>query len=248
MRSTLIWTAAVSLALLAVGCDRAPEETPPPADTSAAPTAEELAAARESLTGHQETHQHDNNLPADHPPIHGRGDGMASAAPPDRPTADVNWNAPSSWEPQSLGPNSMRLAEYKLPAASAASGPGELAVFFFPGGAMAGGGIEGNVVRWQSQFTTPDGQPVSGESMATTQKTVNGLDVTVVDIVGTYDPGRMAGGTGPQPGSRMLGALIHTDDGLLVFKAVGPQETMAANRAAFDALVESLIPNDDGTS
>ena len=65
-----------------------------------------------------------------------------------------------------------------------------------------------------------------------------------VDVEGTLKPSMMGTGpTTPQPGSRLLGAVVEGPGGPWFFKATGPAETLDAQRDAFFALLKSMGPN-----
>src|SRR5215831_14713948 len=64
---------------------------------------------------------------------------------------------------------------------AAAAADGEAVVFHF--GPGQGGTAAANITRWTSQFTGPDGGPVSPKRETFT---VGGLPVTLVELTGTY--------------------------------------------------------------
>jgi hypothetical protein len=100
---------------------------------------------------------------------------------------------------------------------------------------LSGGGLESNIDRWRGQFTEKP-QPV------TTKLTPGGLQVTVVEMEGTFSAGTMGGGGGPQPGTKLLGAIVSVPglEQSLFLKSWGPKATMERARAGFDALIGSL--------
>lgn len=142
----------------------------------------------------------------------------------------VKWSVPKAWTDQ---PGSaMRVATYKVPAAKAAE-PGEVAVFFF--GPGQGGSIDANVERWSRQF---EGTPKPTRSL----KKVNGLQLTLVQLAGTYmaPGGPMMQSQGKKPDYRLLAAIVEAPEGLIFLKLTGPAATVAAAQADFDALLASL--------
>ena len=146
------------------------------------------------------------------------------------------WDAPSGWIAETPR-NPMRRAQYRLPGAGGA-GEGECAVFYF--GPGQGGDAQGNVARWVSMFTTPDGAPL--KSQVSTQK-VGALEVTRIEATGTYHPiASTFGGEPPppQPGWTLLGAVVPGPDANWFFRCTGPEKTIAAQRAAFDACIASV--------
>jgi hypothetical protein len=124
----------------------------------------------------------------------------------------------------------MRLAQAAIPGSG---GEGQLTVFYFgPGG---GGPVEDNLQRWLGQMVPDPGQSPQRESFAT-----GSFQVTLVDVVGTLQPSTMGTGpTTPQPGSRLLGAVVEGSQGPWFFKATGPAQTLAEHRQGFLDLVKS---------
>jgi hypothetical protein len=160
------------------------------------------------------------------PPAPGSGTGPAG----------LTWTAPKGWvvEPPS---SSMRRAQYRIPGPA---GAGECVVFYF--GAGQGGDAETNAARWAEQFEQPDGSP-SRKALKTKTLDVNGIRVTLAEITGTYRGGMPGGPAAPtRPDYMLLGAIARGPDANWFFKATGPRPTMEANRAAFDAMVQSLKP------
>ena len=151
---------------------------------------------------------------------------------------ELTYTAPDGWV--SEAPKSrMRLAQYRLPGQEGA-GDAELAVFVFPG---TGGSVNANLERWYGQFKQPDGAD-SGEKADVQKKKVNGLDVTIVYVTGTYlqsaSPMMMGGPVNEVPESAMLAAIVETGKDPWFFKAVGPQKTIDYWRPSFDTFVQSF--------
>lgn len=189
-------------------------------------------------------------LPSNHPPLAGGGmpganphGGMPMAAPPGPPTpaaaqmGPLFWRAPAGWT--SVQPrSSMRKAQYTIPG----PGPGteaELNVFFFGDG--GGGAIEDNLQRWYGQFTQADGR-ASQEVAQRSERTVRGMHVVITTVEGRYDGGMGMPGAAAQPQENwaLLGAIVETTGGPWFFKMIGPRSTIAANRQAFDALLQTF--------
>lgn len=131
--------------------------------------------------------------------------------------------------------NEMRKAQYRLPHEA---GEATLVVFHF--GAQ-GGTLEANLARWAGQFEQPDGGD-SMERMTRSERALDGLEVLVVDLSGTYVaetfPG--SGERVRQEGWRMLAAVIETPQGPYYAKLVGPADTVAAHAERFDAFLADL--------
>jgi hypothetical protein len=164
----------------------------------------------------------------------------ASADRIDLAESGFQMTVPDAWQRKQPKSNIVEH-EFEIPAATGDEQPGRLTVM------GAGGSIEDNIKRWQTQF-----RPDEGASEVTTkvdEKKVAGQKVTVVDLSGTYvdKPG------GPfAPGKainrenyRMLAAIIETTrqgkkTGNYFIKLVGPRQTLADNQEAFDAMIDSL--------
>jgi hypothetical protein len=146
--------------------------------------------------------------------------------------AGVRWTAPGSWKAQAQRP--MRAATYTVPAAPGDKEDGECAVYYF--GRGQGGSVHDNLERWISQFSPPqkDAQPQ--------KRTVNGLNVTEIDLSGTYTGagGPMATTKTIKPGYRLLGAIVEAPEGLIFIKFTGPAKTVAANQGNFENLMKSF--------
>jgi hypothetical protein len=134
---------------------------------------------------------------------------------------------PSGW--QQVPPSSvMRAAQVVIPGPA---GDAELAVFFF--GVGQGGDIEANLQRWSNQVVPDAGSAALRETFER-----DGLRITWVDVHGTLKPGQMGmGPSAPQPGSRLLGAVIEGAGGPWFLRATGPDATLTAQHDAFFALL-----------
>ncbi len=156
----------------------------------------------------------------------GGGDGSTITAPGAIFTMPADWIS----EPPSSG---MRLAQAKIPGPA---GSGQLTVFYFgPGG---GGGLESNLSRWIGQVEIDAGTSPSREEF----DTATGYRVTWIEVEGTIKPSTMGmGPSAPQAGSRMLAAVVEGPEGPWYFKATGPAETLASQRAAFLDMLRSVV-------
>ena len=170
-----------------------------------------------------------------------QGDSTATDVPAAEPfvikVADENlqFTVTGAWE--NVPPKSGMLeAEIKIPKVGDDALDGRLTIM------GAGGTVEANVIRWQDQFTQPEGGKTEAK---TEQKTVADQTVHLVDISGTYldSPG------GPFAGQekierknyRMLAAIIETEArGNYFVKFYGPKATVDKNAEAFQAMIESL--------
>ena len=149
----------------------------------------------------------------------------------------VSFDAPTAW---TVTPKPMRTANYTIPAESGDSQDGEMAVFYF--GPGQGGGVEANVRRWLGQFVKADGSPLTAGDADRSEKEVNGLSVTLLDVEGTYlfKPFPMARQATPMPGYRMLAAIVQGPDAPIFFKLTAPAKTAAAAEADFQKVIASL--------
>jgi hypothetical protein len=151
--------------------------------------------------------------------------------------ADLAWQTatPSS---------SMRKAQFTLPRVAGDPEDAELAVFYF--GAGQGGSVEANLQRWYGQFEQPDSSS-SAEKAKTSQDVVDGMNLTMVDVNGTYTASMMPG-MGEhfnKPNFRMLAAVLETPQGPYFFKLVGPEKTVAHWANSFSEFVKSAKKSTD---
>ena len=166
----------------------------------------------------------------------------APTANPATPQGDLVWEAPPDWVSETPA-NSMRKAQYRLPAAPGDGEGGECAVFYF--GAGQGGDAKSNVARWASQFTTPHGGKAE---IAATEQKVGDRVVARVEAAGIYHPTPIDFGgepPAPKPGHMLLGAVVPGSVGDVggsnwFFRCTGPEKTIQAQRAAFDSLIASI--------
>ncbi|MFO0693493.1 MAG: hypothetical protein U0230_08055 [Polyangiales bacterium] len=184
-------------------------------------------------------------MPPGHPAAQGGEPGAATATPasdsydPAHPSvAGITFAVPPPFSfrrPE----QTMRLAEYVVPE-RAGETAATMTVHHFPG---MGGSIESNVDRWVNQFTQPDGRP-SRQAARVTNRTVNGVEITVVDVTGTF--GAAAGMPGqpfePLANQRLLGAIVNAPEGPVFFKLTGDARVVARAETAFDSLLGSIAP------
>jgi len=176
-------------------------------------------------------------MPAHAPTIPGQAAPAGHEAMPGLgPPGELRWTAPKEWT--EVTPSSqVRRAQYRLPAVSSDTEDGECVVYYF--GAGQGGDVQANIQRWVAQFSGP-----GSESPRTTEIKAGGLSASRVEVGGTYTPSPMSmmGGPAPQPkpGYILLGAIVRGPDSNWFFKCTGPEKTMKANSARFDALLGSL--------
>lgn len=151
--------------------------------------------------------------------------------------AGFTYTAPATWKPVTTA-SSMRVAQFALPRAAGDSQDGELVVYYFGG---SGGTVEANIERWLGQMQQPDGRPSKAVAKRD-KRSINGLNVTLVDVGGTY-VAEMTPGS-PQrhnsPNFRLRAAVVETAKGPYFIKLTGPAKTIAAQEKAFDQFLSSV--------
>ena len=187
------------------------QDQPRPLLPSAAPSAR---SAQEML---------DPALPPGHPPIPGdpKGGNMPAMPSPPPPTGSdaLAWDLPKGWTEARAG--GMRLATLKPPVA----GKVDTSVIMIPG---AAGGELANVNRWRGQIGL---SPVDDAGRMQMRKEVK----SKAGVLSLYD---FAGeGASKQ---RMLAGLLFADGKSWFVKMVGDDEPVAASRADFAKLLETL--------
>ncbi len=152
--------------------------------------------------------------------------------------AGIAFTVPDGWE--SVTPASkLRVAQYSIPGES---GPAEMAVFYF--GPGQGGGVEDNVKRWASQFSSDD-PTTSAVPIEAARVKANDLELALVRASGTYDPGSMGpmapASTGPKKDHALFGVVVNGGpEGPLFVKITGPKPTMDAQASNFESFAQSV--------
>jgi hypothetical protein len=167
-------------------------------------------------------------LPPNHPPIDRGSSPQGTVLPASDEAPALAWEVPRGWQ-TIPNPNAMRLATYRVTADS--TDAPEVSV------ARAGGTAEANIQRWLDQFDQRGADK-------RTQMRVHGLDVTIVEVSGTYMGGSMMPGaqSASHPGWTLVGAIVPTATSAYFFKLLGPTAKVQTARASFDALVASFAP------
>jgi len=147
---------------------------------------------------------------------------------------DITLKIPTSWKSEPPA-TSMRLSQFKIPAAAGDQYPTELVISSFRGG---GGGVAPNLKRWVDQFL------VEGRNVKVTTGTCPQGKYYFSNVSGTYEftaGGRFPGGKKePRPKHRSLSVVLETDKKEVYFlRLTGTEKavTEAAEgfRAAFGA-------------
>jgi hypothetical protein len=130
------------------------------------------------------------------------------------------------------------MGQYRIPRVGGDEADSEMVVFHFGGG---GGSVQANVDRWVGQFTTAEGGPVSDQARIS-ERQRNGLDITIVDVSGTYNESRgpMMAETTARTGYRMLAAVVNGTGGPWFFKLTGPENTVNESEEGFQSLLDGL--------
>jgi len=165
--------------------------------------------------------------------------GLACQSPKTQPVdlGVIALQADAGW--QTATPTSiMRKAQFTLPRAAGDGEDAELVVFYF--GADQGGSVEDNLNRWYTQFSQPDGGS-SAEKATVAREEVDGMNLTTVDLSGTYVAPVMPGSEEQydKPDFRMIAAVLETSQGPYFFKLVGPEQTVAQWAKSFGQFMKS---------
>jgi hypothetical protein len=151
--------------------------------------------------------------------------------------ATLKFDAPPGWASKPPA-SSMRVAEFTLPKVAGDTEDAALAIYFFGG---QGGNVQANLDRWIGQMQQPDGK--SSKALAkTTTMTSHGLNITVVDVGGTY-VAEMSPGSADhfdKPGFRLKAAVVETPAGPYFVKLTGPAKTVARWGESFQTFLKSL--------
>lgn len=206
-----------------VGCKEppSPPSTAPSGSGSAATSAVAMAGSSASVSNAAST-----AVAAPHPSF-GQPSMIAPGLTPPRLDPSLSWLAPKRWKIVQHK-STMRIATYDVPHAPGDAEDAELSI------TRAGGDSASNVGRWTVQFGA------EGHKSAKTEgRTLAGLKATFVEIHGSYQG---MGMNEPKAGYRLLGAIVETTGGSHFFKLVGPEKSVEAARAEFEAFLSSLKP------
>lgn len=132
----------------------------------------------------------------------------------------------------------MRVAQYQLPPAEGDAEAASLVVYYF--GPGQGGSVQANLDRWLSQMQQPNGGS-SKDKAKTETLSVNGMNVTLLDVTGTYAGGDMgaSGSTQGKTDFRMRAGVLETPRGAYFVKLVGPEKTVGKWDDSFLAFIKS---------
>jgi hypothetical protein len=140
----------------------------------------------------------------------------------------ITLTAPAKWK-RTKPASSYYMAEFALPHVDKDTEDGRLMV------SVGSGPIESNLDIFKGEFDT------AGENVKQEQKEIAGVQVTLVDVSGAYTGQHsQSSAAATLPGYRMIVAVIPIGDQLHFVKAVGPQQTIAANVEAINTFVRSV--------
>jgi hypothetical protein len=164
----------------------------------------------------------------------------SSSAQSQSAAGELRYNVPEGWVVEKTT-SSMRVAQYKLPKIAGDTDDGLLVLYYF--GQGQGGTPQANIDRWIDQMKQPDGS-ASKDKAKTETLTVNGLQVTTVDVLGNYSGGMgMAQGTAPQDSKaiyRLRAAIVDTPKGSYFVKLTGPEKTVGHWEQAYGEYLKSF--------
>jgi hypothetical protein len=143
-----------------------------------------------------------------------------------------NFQKPASFKIKSQG-GGMRAAE--LEYAGDAGKKAEAIFYFF--GQGQGGGTQANVDRWLGSFQEAKDKINSKVD----KKKAGSGEITYVEAEGTYMSGMPGGPKTPQPGTKLLGAILESPNGDVFVRMTGPVATVKSADADFRKMVESAF-------
>jgi hypothetical protein len=126
------------------------------------------------------------------------------------------------------GPAELRRAEWTVARTDGTSA--EVIVYYF--GEGQGGSADANIARWSSQFTSPEGGPVT-----------TAFVTTVAEFEGAYARSigpAMSGGGAAEPDQGLVAAVVETPRGNLFLQLFGDRAAVSETRADFLEMVESI--------
>ena len=147
---------------------------------------------------------------------------------------EYSTTVPAGWTSRPAT-SKMRLAEFVLPS-SGEKAP-EVIVYFF--GSGQGGSVDANLERWKSQFSNPNGSPVTD---VVTHENTGTFPLTIAEYRGTYARG-IGMGSAPEAAlaDHMLIAVVaDTPHGTLFFQLFGPRQAVETRRSTYLAFVRGL--------
>jgi hypothetical protein len=144
---------------------------------------------------------------------------------------------PKDWKHVEQPANSMRQATYSLPKADGDKEDGDLAVFFFKGGA---GTLDQNLKRQRDKFLPADGKDKVDEKLTDVKIGTN--EAKYQDLSGTFKkkPFPMAEKFTPMKEYRQIYVVFDGKEGSYYLNLLGPAKTIEKHKAAFDDLLKAF--------
>ena len=162
-------------------------------------------------------------LPASHPAF----DPMTSGGLEKPAESNLAYKAPARWKAVP-SQSTMRLATYRIPKVAGDAEDPEIYLV------QAGGSLDDNIERWVGQYGA-EGR----RTLKRSKKKVNGLDVTFVELQGSFDGG-MSNAPRKESGWGLYGVIVETPGMPHFFKMTGPVKSVTASHADVDQLVASF--------
>jgi hypothetical protein len=162
----------------------------------------------------------------------------SSSAQSQNAAGELRYKVPDGWIVEKSTSN-MRVAQYKLPKIAGETDDALLVLYYF--GQGQGGTPQANIDRWIDQMKQPDGSS-SKDKARTEALTVNGLQVTTVDVLGNYSGG-MSQDSAPKDSKaiyRLRAAIIDTPRGSYFVKLTGPEKTVGHWEQAYGEYLKSF--------
>jgi len=153
-------------------------------------------------------------------------------------SGNLRYKAPSEWKTETPS-SGMRVAQFALPKAAGDGEDASLVLYYF--GPGQGGSVQANLDRWVGQMEQPDGSPSSSKAKTEMMK-ANGLNVTLLDVSGTYTA-EMTPGAGDRQNKsnyRMRAGVVETPGGPYFIKLTGPSKTIGQWDQSFLSFVNSM--------
>jgi len=162
----------------------------------------------------------------------------SSVAPAQNAAGELRYKVPEGWVVEKPTSN-MRVAQYKLPKIVGDADDGLLVLYYF--GQGQGGTSQANIDRWIDQMAQPDGSS-SKDKARTESLTVNGLQVSTVDVLGNYSGGMSQDGAPHDSKAiyRLRAAIVDTPKGSYFVKLTGPEKTVGHWDQAYGEYLKSF--------
>jgi hypothetical protein len=168
--------------------------------------------------------------------------GFRTSGPQDDPTmvevGGLSMRKPALWV-WTAPTMQFRALQYAVPAVGTEAPAAELVFSVFPAG--DGGPVDANLDRWAGQFLNAEGNAPAPSQRARVE--VAGMPISRIESKGSY---MGMGQAAPRPGQMQLGAIVQAPGRNVFIKIVGPEATVESNRAAFDAMIASIVDRATG--